>query len=315
VSIFRVLNNLFQLNRTNWKALSLCFVAATVFWLFNALNKNYSSNIRFPLKFEFDHQKFAPARALPHDVYINVSGKGWDLLRRNLGFRLPVVTIPLDHPSETKKIVAGSLPPLVASQLGNLKIIHIVTDTLFLSIEPTDSVRIKVVADLSEVKYNDEYGRVSPVVILPDSVQLTGPRSLIAAMADSIILRIGPQKLTSNFREQFEISESELIRRNPPVVEIIFEVGEVTTIRTSIKLELVNIPNASRVNLGSDSIMASLQVPRTRMADFSEASGRIRAILDLQDSRSGAKKLLPTLTGVPTYAKIIKMDSVRLRMY
>ncbi len=317
MSFFRVLNNLFRFNRTNWKAVSLCFLAATVFWFFNALNKNYATNIRFPLQFEFDQKKFASSKPLPHEVYVNVSGKGWDLLRKNLGLKLPTLMIPLERPVETRRLVGSTLPPLLASQLGNLKVNHIVTDTLYLFIEPRDSVMIKVVINMTDITFKKNYGRTSPIVVLPDSIQLQGPRSLLEKLPDSIMVNLAEKKLSANFREQMEVEipDNESVRRNPPVVEVIFEVGEVIEVEQKLKLELINTPMAARVNLGKDSILCWVQIPKNRQNDFGQGVSNVKAVLDLRDTRSGPRKALPTIVGLPPYATLVRADSVRLRLY
>lgn len=318
MSIFRVVNNLFRFNRTNWKAVSLCFLAATVFWFFNALNKNYSANVRFPLKFEYDEHKFVSAQALPNNVYVNVSGNGWDLLRQDLGWKLPAVVIPLERPSEVRKIVGSTLPPLLATQVGNLKVNHIVTDTLYLSIEPKDSVRMKVVIDAAGITFTEGYGRTSPIVILPDSIQVEGPRSLIAPLAHaSIMMSLPEKKVNSNYREKMDVvaPEGESIVRKPTLLEVMFEVGEVTDVEQLVKITLVNIPFASHVLKDKDSVLCKIQIPTSRRDDFNQLLSGVKAEIDLADARSGGRKMLPSFVGLPAYATLVSADSIRLRIY
>jgi hypothetical protein len=296
---------------------TLCFLAATVFWFFNALNKNYATNVRFPLQFEFDAKKYVPARPLPRDVYVNVSGSGWDLLRKNITVKLPPLIIPLERPAETKKIVGITLPPLLASQLGNLKINHIVTDTLYLAIEPKDSMKVKVVIDPRAVTFKSGYGRISPIVVLPDSVQLEGPKSVLQRVADTIVVKLPEKKLSYDFREQIEakLPEDELIRRKPPQVEVMFEVGEVTDVKQQVKLELVNIPTAARIMKEKDSIHCVVQIPKSRVDDFEQLAPSVKAVIDLKEARSGGRKMLPVVRGLPPYATLVRVDSVRLKLY
>ena len=316
MSFFRVLNNLFRFNRTNWKAVSLCFLAATVFWFFNALNKTYATNVRFPLQFEFDHQKFVPSKPLPHNVYVNVSGIGWDLLRKYLGLKLPAVVIALERPAETKKIIGSTLPPLLASQLGNLKINHIVTDTLYLSIEAKDSIRMKVFIDPKEITFKKGHGRTSPIVVLPDSIQVEGPVSFLKQLPDSMVIALPSNKLNSNYREQVEVKlADESIKRTPPVVEVMFEVGEVTEVQQKIKLDLINVPDFTHVMQDKDSVGCVVQVPRSRVDDFKQTASGIRAQIDLRETRTGGRKVIPSVLGLPPYAFLVSTDSVRMKLY
>ena len=316
MNLFRVFVNLFRFNRTNWKAVAGCFFAATVFWLFNALNKNYATNVRFPLKFEFDQTKFAPSRALPADIYLNVSGNGWNLFRKVLNVKLPAIVIPLERPAEIRKIVGSTMPPLLAGQIGNLKINHVVTDTLYLSIEARDSGRFKLVVDASQISYKKGYGRISPIVVLPDSILLEGPKSAIRKLTDTLALILPDKKLSSNFKEEIEvvIPNGGFIRRNPPVVEVIFEVGEIVDDVKKIQIELMNVNPLSSIVREADSISCVIQIPVIRREEFRRLTS-IKAVIDVKALPRGQRKILPVITGLPPYAQITRLDSVNLRMY
>jgi hypothetical protein len=315
VNLFRVIVNLFRFNRTNWKAVALCFLTASVFWLFNALNKNYSTNVRFPLLFEFDQAKFVPGRPLPRDIYLNVSGNGWDLFRKSLGVKLPLLTIPLERPAEVRKIVGSTMPPLLAGQVGNLKINHVVTDTLYLTIEPKDSGRYKLVIDSKGITFKKGYGRISPIVVLPDSVRLEGPRSILHTLPDSLLLVLPEKKLSGNFREEIEVAvaDNEFIKSNPPVVEVIFEVGPVMEVQKKIKLELLNVPTAIKVTQQTDSIACQVRIPKNREEDFRSLT-TLKAIVNLKEFKKGEKRMLPIVQGLPPYVELLRTDSIKIKL-
>ena len=206
MNFVKIFVNLFQFNRTNWKAVALCFIAAAIFWLFNSFNKNYSANIRFPLRFDYSQEKFIPLTNLPGDVRVNVSGNGWELFRKSIGIKLPELTISLPRPTEVKKIVASSLIHTFSEQIGSgLKINYIVNDTLRLQIDELDSHKFKLVANLSQISFREGYGRVSPVVLLPDSVNLQGAKSLLHQMPDSIVLTLPKSELDEQFRKDVDV--------------------------------------------------------------------------------------------------------------
>src|ERR1041385_5478344 len=104
MNFVRIIFNLLRFDRANWKAVILCITAAMVFWVFNAFNKDYSTNIRFPILFEFDGERYLPAEHFPKTVTANVSGNGWDLFRRYVGLKTVQVIIPLERPAEIRKI-------------------------------------------------------------------------------------------------------------------------------------------------------------------------------------------------------------------
>jgi hypothetical protein len=316
VNLFRVFVNLFRFNRTNWKAVSGCFIAAAVFWLFNALNKNYSTNARFPLQFEFDRKKFVPSQPLPADIYLNVTGNGWSIFRKALGVKLPNIIIPLERPVEIKKIVGSTMPPLLAGQIGTLKINHVVTDTLYISIEPKDSALFRLVVDPSAITFKKGYGRISKVVVLPDSVELIGPKSVLKKLADTLQIVLPERKLSSNYDDDIEIqvTDNRMIKRNPPVVRVLFDVGEVIEEERKVALELINVDPSYSITQELDSISSHIQIPHSRVADFKQMNS-IRAVVDLKGFRKGQRKVFPRITGLPDYAQPLRPDSIRIKLY
>jgi len=308
MNILRIFINLFRFDRANWKVVSLCVLTAMVFWIFNAFNKNYSTNVRFPLLFEFDGEKYAPAEHLPKSVNLNVSGNGWDLFRRHLGVKVPPIIIPLERAKEIKKIVGSTLPPMLATQVGNLKINYVVTDTLYLQIDERDAHRYKLVTDISGVTFREGYGRISPVVVLPDSIELDGPQSRLHALDDSIVLVLNDKNVNENFRTEAEVEfpGSEFVKRNPPVVQIMFEVNQVVNVKKNLKVVVVT--KNSRQD-AADSVEALFQIPAGREEDFNVQAREI-----LSEARATQLKkfhtVLPKVVNIPPYALLLKVDSV-----
>lgn len=246
---------------------------------------------------------------------MNVSGNGWDLFRKSLGVNMPDMNIPLERPTEVKKIVGSTLPALLAGQLGNLQINHVVTDTLYLSLDPKGKRKVRVTVDPLKFSFAKGYGRLSPVVLLPDSVLLEGPRSVLDALPDSILLEIKDNKISKDFRKEIEVvvPRGDLIERNPSKVEVIFEVVEWLEVNKKIRLEIENPPATSRLNLVKDSVMCVIQIPKSQVEDLD--SGEQVALLDLKGVKRGGKKVLPRIVGLPTSARLLQVDSVSIKLY
>jgi len=304
----RILNfflNLFRFDRTNWRAVSLCVLVAGVFWVFNALNKQYSTNIRFPLLFEFDGEKYAIAKPLPKSINLNVTGNGWDLFRKHFGMNVSPVIVPLEHPNETPKIVGSTVLPLLASQVGNLTINFVMTDTLHIKIDKKDFHRYKLTTDISGLRFREGYGRTSRLVVLPDSVRIEGPESILHALADSITLKVSSQPIDEDFRQEIEITfpGSEMVRRNPPIAQVMFEVAEIKTVEMKLK-----ITNTGQAHLLHDSVKAVFQIPAAQLSEFSEESKKISAQVDLKKTKN--MNPVPQVLSVPVYARLLSIDSL-----
>ncbi|MCX8491126.1 MAG: hypothetical protein ORN54_08670 [Cyclobacteriaceae bacterium] len=309
MNFFRALGNLLRFDRANWKAIVLCVLAASIFWLFNAFNKKHVTTIEFPLRFEFDQEKFVPIDELPDRIGINVSGNGWDLLRNQFGVKVRSLVIPLDRPIETTKIVSASLISLLQPQLEKLTINFLSSDTLRLRLDEKDFRKFKINPDFTDFSFEEGFGRTSPVVILPDSVVLTGPKSQLHQMPDFVSVKIRGESINQNISEQVEIFMERLnIFVEPPSVKVMFEVGRVIDFKATLKL------TTKMKTLPSDSIDVWFRIPAKREDEFKNALAEMTAIVSVQTlDQDGVVK--PAIQNNPAYAELIRMDTVRIKTF
>jgi hypothetical protein len=317
LNLLKLFVNLFHFNRTNWKAVALCFITAGIFWAFNALNKTYSTNIRFPLQFEFDRSKFAPVGQLPQSLLINVKGTGWDLFRKYFGVKVPTLMIPIERPVETRRIVASTLPPRLASQMGTIQINHVVMDTLRLHIENRIFRKFPVVVDTTALSFKTDFARISRVTVTPDSVDISGPVSVIHSTPDPIVLKLGATKFSTDFRGEVEVEipDHEYVQRDPPVVEVTFEVGEMVPATQFIRLDRANLPWGYVAQ--RDSIVCSFKIPQKYFGKFtaSEVYGTLPTITSESLKRGETGVFIPVIHGIPAYAEVTGVDSVVIKRY
>ena len=313
MSFFNSIFNILRFNKKNWKAVVLCIFAATVFWFFNALNKNASTTISFPLTFDYDHEKYLPLRPLPQSVRINVTGIGWNLFRRSVGVKIPPLVIPLDRPTEVKKIVGSTLPALFANQLGDFQINFVITDTLRISIEQRGERKVQLKLDVPPAFFREGYTLVSPIQIVPDSVFIEGPLNLISSLSVPLLLNIQQRNIDENFREAVEVNvlEGAIIKRNPSTVDVSFQVDKLVEKVDSIRLEVINSPKNSWPFIERKKVPCTVAVPQTMLNFYNTDS--IRAVVDLGNFKKGQGKILPSLEGLPPYTKVIELDSVFIK--
>lgn len=302
MSFLRAIGNLLRFDRANWKAVFLCFIVAIVFWLFNAFNKTYSTNVRFPLRFEYNTENFIPVNELPRQITVNVSGNGWDLFQSYLGIKHPELAIAIERPLDTRKIVGTTLLPQLQPQLGKLKINYVVTDTLHLKLDERDAHLFKVVVDARSLQFKEGYGLISPIVVLPDSVSIDGSKRLLHELPDSIMLLVTEKGLNENFSEEMEVTlpEDMNLIRTPPTVKVMFEVGAIKMIAQRVKwIEKMQ-------NSNSDSVAIKVIVPAHQVENFMS----IRTELLARGRKTKNAKVFPAQFNLPLYARIVEIDSV-----
>lgn len=301
----------FQFSRRNWKAVALCFIAATIFWFFNALNKSYSTNINFPLEFEYDKENFVAVRPLPNQVRINVSGIGWDLFRRSLGLKVPPLIITLEKPAEVKRIVAA--PALFAHQLERFDINFVLSDTFKVAIEPIEERWITLRLDAKALNLQENYVRTSDPVLSPDSIRVVGPATVIKSYIEPVYLKLADNNIDEDYNEDVEVEllHNDLIERNPPTVRVSFKVDRLIEIQDSIPLRVINYPEEANPYLGIKAMPSRFSIPESRMNEYIPDS--VFAVIDLKNFVGGTKQIKPVVTGLPAYSEVHEIDSVYVK--
>lgn len=311
MKLFRLFVNLFQFNRTNWQAVLLCFLTAAIFWVFNALNKTYNTNLTFPLQIQYDEARYVAAAMLPQEVTLNVAGQGWDLVRKNLGLRVPLLTLPIERPLETKSVPGSALPAIFGAQLPTLKINFAVTDSLRLALDLRAKRKLKLVANLQALTFREGLGRVSKVVVLPDSIELTGPAQRLRALPDTLVIAVAEKKVSTDFREQLDITFQgmEFFDRQPSTVEVIFEVDRFTRLTRRIPLLHGRLPRD--VVIHHDSVSATFELPQKMVEAFNQQF--MQALLpEVYLQRNTDRKFSPQVV-LPEFVRLVAIDSVSVQ--
>lgn len=302
--------NFLRFNKKNWKAVVLCIFAAMVFWFFNALNKNYSTNINFPVTFEYDQERYMLIKSLPETVRMNVSGSGWDLFRRSLGFKVPPLVIPLEKPAEVQKIVGATLPAIFAEQLERLKINFIITDTVHIRIEEKIRRKFTVRIDSIQRYIHPDFGLMDVPTIQPDTVWLEGPRDAIQKLPAILQLNLPQTDIRKEFKENvaLPLEKNKLITAQPNTVNVLFDVEKLIEVNKQIKLNIINIPSRLKQGGVSKEISCTYRLPISTSKTFTGDS--LKAVVDLNNKPKGTYKLVPQVIGLPPYAVLIKTDTV-----
>ena len=313
----RLLNSLFNLlhfNRKNWKPISLCVVAATIFWFFNALNKNYTTTINFPLRFDYDARNYIPVKPLQDELRLNVTGMGWDIFRRTMGLREQPLVIPLDRPSSIKKIVGSgsNLPALLAGQLEALQINFVVNDTVYIDFEPKGRRWLSLSSDSIPDYIHQDFGIVGPINISPDSILLEGPLKVITTLPEPYSLPIEAVEIDEDFDEEIQVNvpNSNFITSFPSHVRVSFSVERFVEMTDTVRLELTNIPQNAQPKINVAKLPATIRIQQSMVQSFPWDS--LRAVVDLKAFNKGNIKVRPKLVGLPLSAELVNIDTIRI---
>jgi len=287
-------------------------IGATTFWFFNALNKSYTTSISYPVKFEFDETQYIPVSKLPDKIQINLTGGGWNLLRRTNWFNIEPLTIRLIDPLE-KSISGGSFRADVSDQLDEFQLNFIVTDSLHFNIERRISKDLKLFIDSTALPLQQNYFLVGPIKLSHDSALFQGPESMVNLLPDSFLIKIPQSNIDESFSKSVKINAGadELFVVTPPEIEVSFDVKEFERVNQTLSSTLVNFPKDSSWFVSNPDVVISYMVRKDKPGiDLSQ----FEVILDLRRMVKSDSTILPILKAYPKEVVNIRLESDRIKI-
>ena len=313
--IFTWIASLFSSSKKeSWRVVLLCLLAGTTFWVLNALNKSYTTKVNYPITFLIDDlDSLVIVEELPEKIEIDVSGGGWNLLRKTYWFNINPISIPLNNPTQVKYILGSSLVPLIAEQVSEVSLNYVATDTLFIEVERRITKKVSVIVDSLQIDVNPPYRITSSISIDPDSITFVGPTSLIDQLPDSILLAL-PRNISSDFSEEVSINviKPELVTYSPEVVNVSFDVAPFVRETQVVDVRPLNFPNDSSFTLLDNKVEVIFTVQEDRIDEITEDSFQILA--NFRNFAAEDSTIDATLGLAPDYIIDLKVNPKKLRV-
>ena len=216
--------------KNNIKTFLVCLLAATFFWLMNVLNQdNYSIRLSYPLEVQYDNSSFVPLQPLPKRLSVNVSGNGWNLLRKSwLNFNALPVIYKVNNPNKSSYINSTTLTDQITELFPDLHVNYVVSDTFELSFERKIRRIIPIRVDSAGINMGAGYVISSIINVSPSLISVDGPLSLVKAYPDTIRIQVPTPKIQNNFDESLPIplAVSPLVQVSHRDVYVSFEVAQ-----------------------------------------------------------------------------------------
>lgn len=170
----------FTMKRRNLHIIFAAVVFGTIVWLSVSMRDQYQVNILVPLTLESIPEGYAVRTPVPQNLQVRLRGDGWRLATLLLGPDLRLL-MPYSALVPGKHIV---LVNEVADRLAlrpGIDVVDITPDTLAIELDHFTRTRVPVAVDCS-LSFGDMYGEVGPMIVVPDSVLLSGAESVLKSI-------------------------------------------------------------------------------------------------------------------------------------
>jgi hypothetical protein len=282
---------------SNLKVVVLCIAAATTFWILNALNKdNYTTIVDYPIRWEYNREKYTAVQQLPESVPIQISGNGWDLLRKYFKLNEPPFIINLAEPGSKNYILTTDLKRPLGDFLTPTTLIGMLKDSLQYHIDPIETKKLKPVLDTTSYTLAKNVVIDGPIKFQPAEVTVVGPSSLIDSFNGKFPVSLNESRI--NLEDIVQLQDQEL--------QVSFSIIQYLEGNKRLKLNKVNFPKS--VSLENENLMPVV----TYLIDGSKVTQlkdmEFEAVLNYSKRNKEDSTIVIEVRPNPSYLKEVKVE-------
>lgn len=281
---------------------------STIFWFLTALNKSYSVQLEFPVRYSNFPPEKVVVSDVPHKLNLRITGHGFTIMKHKLYSGLSPLRIdvsgagiaPVDTSSQMHFVLTRRIRERLASQIGDdLQVISIQPDTLFFLLDDIISRSIKVTPRL-KLSFRKQFMQKGLAKTIPDSVKVFGPRIIMDTLKWIATETIEKDKVNDTIRKEVALVPVRTLQYSLDKVDVLVPVEKFTEKILSVPIEAVNLPNNLMLKTFPGYVSVSTMVS---VSDYNKLNSDLfRAVVNYNDiSATGTGKLKVSLVRIPNY--------------
>lgn len=302
---------------SNLKVVVLCVAAATTFWILNALNKDdYTTIVDFPIEFLYNQDRYMAVEPLPESIEIEISGNGWDLLRKYFNFNPEPYPIELDLPSSKGYVLTSELKRPLSEFLTPTQLISIVDDSVFFQIDEIKTLKLQPFLDSTGYSLSKNYRLLKEPEFAPNQLTVKGPSSILERYEGLFPVNLDEQKINQDIEKSVAISVpedlSEFISIEEKTITVKLEVLAFLEGNKRLKVKKINFPRTVSLEKEDPLIMMFYLVDERKTDDLKELE--FEAILDYSKRNRQDSTILVQVKPMPSYLDQVRIEPPFIRL-
>ena len=290
-----------------------CLLLSTFFWFLSMLSKSYTTVLTVPLQYNGVADNFIITEAPSKQIEIEVFGSGFDLLGEQLSLNQSKVEIDLNLARKMNEgsygLVAEKLRTNVLKSLDkDLNLRRILTDSITFRTQKKISKELTVVPIL-DISYGSGFNQRGEIKVEPEKIVVSGPEEALeklelvktrviklSAVSDTVSKKVELDK--TEFGEGISFSHSK--------VNFTIPVEKYTEKQILLPLSVATKVNDIELKMYPNEVRVFLLVPLSKYEMVNQDLLSARVNFDTESIYM--KKLKVALSGVPEYAKLLRIE-------
>jgi hypothetical protein len=290
----------------------LSFLLAAIFmWLLITLSKEYTTAIRFPIKYTKIAQNKLLQATPVKTLEILVKTTGFSIFRTR--FNTKEITInanTLLKKTGTKYyLLVKNQKQRIQKQLpSGVALEQLLKDTLFLDLGRLVTKKIPLKPNI-KISYHVGYDLSEEITVAPDSILVSGPENYMSALKGLALSPVVLEDVMANFTKKVAIKMPEGIKNlklDTKEITVSGKVEKFTEGTLEVPYTVTNMPKDLTINTLTKKIQITFIIGLSRFNKINENSFQIECDYSISESNN-LGYLIPKLVHIPSEIKSYKI--------
>ncbi|MGL5681919.1 MAG: CdaR family protein [Marinifilaceae bacterium] len=236
----------------------VCVLIALTLWFLNALNKEYVTEISYPVRYTNIPESYYLSDNLPEEIVLNVTAKGFNLLGHRMQTSFQPIELNIAAYSDvfiengTGKeytLYTSTIRDRIAGQMNtDIKLNRVMPESLNFKLSKAKSKRVPVEANI-EYMLKPQYTLAEEPIVIPDSILITGPRDVVDSvqMVQTQYITLG--LLGERYSSRLALEKIPDVRFSTDKVDVVLNVEQFTELQLSVPIVATNVPDSLYMRL------------------------------------------------------------------
>lgn len=288
----------------------LFLLISAILWLLNTLNEEYTDSLKYPVKFTNLPKNIRLLEELPDNLYLDITGHGYDILSYKLNYSKPPILVNLNknHLRQLNErhyyLLGSDLIPLAEKRIkGELELHSVSPDTIHFIVTHTEEKKVPVEIAFS-FKTSRQYIATGEAQLDPDSIIIRGPIQLLEKIESVKTEEMEYKDIKENIDRYIPLQDIEGITIDPDRIHLFIPVEKFTQASISVSVKPINIPDSLTMTCIPNKVNLTFKVPLSKYKLIQASDFSVHAdYTNAEESRIPLK-----LTNNAGFAQDIKMS-------
>lgn len=292
---------------------------ASTFWLLNALEKEYTVELTFPVRYTNMPDNKMLINDPPKQFVLDVRSFGFTLLRYKLSMAFSPLVFNVgeiggemitDQNQLRYAIPSKQYQKKMADQIsGELNLTAIQPDTIYFQFDEIITQKKKVIPNVN-FRLKKQHHLYDEITVIPDSVDVHGPKTILDTLSGVRTVLQNLKELDQLVQRSVSLEEIKILGFTPKRVTIQIPVEEYTEKQLSIPIAIDSVPDNLKINLFPAEVKVSFMIGLSRFSEID--SSDFTASVSYTDILNKSDYLPVKLEKVPPHLKSVNFLPIKI---